>query len=213
MNGEPAFWRCRVVAAPPDWPALQVLAVAHPGAPGHAHGRDAARRRVRQLLLQHAGPAIAAPFLATDGSASGACRASVSHEQGFSLLAWCEQGCIGIDVVGPRSLAGANPEELAITARLYLGADPAEGAARTATPQAASQRFASAWARHEAKLKCLGLVLEEGSAALWVRLADCRTARVALPPSLGCDAAASTAWIAWRGDAEGVSVPVATTGR
>ena len=198
MNDDPAVWRCRVVEAPPDWPVLQVLAVKHPQVQGHAQSRAAARRRTRQVLLQHAGRDIAGPVLAAESGAGGAGRASISHEDGFSLVAWCERGCIGIDVVSPNSLSGASREELERMTNLYLGTDPARTAANATTGQGGQQHFAMAWARHEAQLKCLGLGLDECSAALHTRLSNCRTARVALPPSVTCDAAALEAWIAWR---------------
>ncbi len=202
MKADPAVWRCRVVAPPPDWPVLHVLAMAHPQIEGHEQERSQARQRTRQLLMQHAGPEIAGPFLTAEASASGAGRASISHEDGFSLLAWCDRGCVGIDVVGPRGLAAASPEELERITRLYLGADPPPTAVSTNSAQANRQCFAMAWACHEAKLKCLGLALDEYTSALQIQLADCRTARVALPPSVARAAGASEAWIAWRGGPE-----------
>ena len=198
MNDDLAVWRCRVVEAPPDWPVLQVLAVKHPQVHGDAQSRAAARQQTRQVLLQHADRDIAGPALAAVSGAGGAGRASISHEDGFSLVAWCERGCIGIDVVGPRGLAGASPEELERMTRLYLGTDPAGKSAVTPTGQSCQQRFAMAWARHEAQLKCLGLGLDECPAALHTRLSNCRTARVALPPTVTCDVAALEAWIAWQ---------------
>ena len=202
MNDDSVFWRCRVVGAPPDWPDLQVLAVMHPQVLGHAQSRAAARQRTRRMLLQHAGRDIAGPVLAAESGAGGAGRASISHEDGFSLVAWCERGCLGIDVVGPNGLAGASPEELERMTSLYLETDSAGKVASAATGQGSKQRFAMAWARHEAKLKCLGLGLDECSAALQIRLTNCRTARVALPPPVTCDAVALEAWIAWRGESD-----------
>ena len=198
VNDDLVVWRCSVVGAPPHWPVLQVLAVKHPQVHGQAQSRAAARGRTRQVLLQQAGPDTAWPVLAAERGDTGAGRVSISHEDGFSLVAWCERGCIGIDVVGPRGLAGASPEELERMTSLYLGTDPAGTAAVTPAGQSCQQRFAMAWARHEAQLKCLGLGLDECSAALHTRLSNCRTARVALPPSVTCDAAALEAWIAWR---------------
>lgn len=200
MKSEAAIRRCRIVAAPPDWPLIHVLAVTHPGElqQGPAQKRAAARKRVRRLLLQYAGPAIAAPFLFTPGSAAGAGRASFSHGQSFSILAWCEQGCVGVDLVELSGLASASPKDLALMATLYMGEKSAAREAWTMTTHSVRQRFADAWARQEARLKCLGLELEESYAALQVRLSDCSTARVALPPSFGADADAGAAWIAWR---------------
>lgn len=197
---EPAVQRCDVVDAPPGWPALHVLAVAHPVVAEQcdAAARAAARRRVRELLLRHAGPEIATPFLATARSERGAHRVSISHEPSLSLLAWCEHGCIGIDIVDRRRLAPADPQELADTARLYLGpSSPASASHRSDAP-GARVRFAEAWSRHEAKLKCLGLELGEWVPALEARLSSCQSAVVQLPPADHAGASPWVARVAWQ---------------
>ena len=195
---EPEVQRCVVVDAPRGWPALHVLAVAHPRFADPAAGREAARRRLRALLLRHAGPEIAAPLLTAARAARGAGRASFSHEQSHSLLAWCEQGCIGIDIVSPQRLADMTAPALAATAALYLG--PQVSALIRSTPEVAQacKLFAEAWASHEASLKCLGLALDEWSPGLQLQLTSCLTAAVA-PPAQDC--AGSALWvarIAWR---------------
>ena len=195
---EPEVQRCEVVDAPRGWPELHVLVVAHPRSADLAAGREAARQRMRELLLRHAGPEIAAPFLAAARAARGACRASISHEQSHSLLAWCEHGCIGIDIVSPQRLADMAPPTLAATAALYLG--PKASAVISPTTEASQARrlFADAWARHEARLKCLGLALDEWSPALQIQMARCLTAVVSPPLQ---DHAGSALWvtrIAWR---------------
>jgi hypothetical protein len=194
---EPEVQRCEVVDAPSAWPELHVLAVAHPRSADLAAGRDAARQRTRELLLRHAGPEIAAPFLATARAARGACRASISHEQSHSLLAWCEHGCIGIDIISPQRLADMASPALAATAALYLGPKASAEISPTTETSQARRLFADAWARHEASLKCLGLALDEWSPTLQVQMARCLTAVVG--PSLH-DPAGSVPWvirIAW----------------
>lgn len=205
MNGDPGVWRWRVVATPQDWPVLHVLAVAHPFIQGHAHSRAAARQRTRQLLREHAGAEIAGPVLAHPSGAPGAGRVSISHEDGWSLVAWCQRGCIGVDIVGPRGLAGASAEELQRVSGLYLGAGlvgggPGPMESPALSSQDCRQKFAKAWARQEAKLKCLGLTLDEETADLRLRLAACHSERVVLPPEVGPGAAALEVWIAWCDD-------------
>ena len=193
---EPESQRCEVVDAPIGWPVLHVLAVAHPRSADLAAGRDAARQHMRELLLRHAGPEIAAPFLAAAHAARGACRASISYEQSHSLLAWCEHGCIGIDIVSPQRVADMATPALAATAALYVGPKASAVISSTTEVSQARRLFADAWARHEASLKCLGLALDEWSPALQVNLASCLTAVVSSPSQ---DHASWVTRIAWRG--------------
>ena len=196
MNG-PDVQRCAVLDAPSGWPALQVLMLRHRQPTDLAAGREAARQQVRALLLRKAGPEIAAPFLAAARVAPGAARASISHESSYSLLAWCETGCIGIDAVSPKRLDGMSRQALADVAMTYLG--PHAASVMRATAEAhASAWFADAWARHEASLKCLGLALEEGSPALQSQLAGCLTAVVVPPPRVFVSEALLAIRIAWR---------------
>ena len=200
---EPDVHRCEVVDAPCHWPELHVLAVVHPRSTDLAAGREAARERVRALLLRCAGPEVAASAVASARAAPGACRASISHESSHSLLAWCEEGCIGIDIVSALRLADSAPPVLAATAALYLGPDAAAVISSAADASQARSLFADAWARHEASLKCLGLALDEWSPALQAQLATCLTAVVS-PPSQ--DFVVSAGWvtrIAWRSRSSG----------
>jgi 4'-phosphopantetheinyl transferase len=190
--------RCEVADAPRCWPELHVLVVTHPRSVDLAIGREAARRRVRALLLRHAGPEIAASLVAAARAAPGACRASISHDSSRSVLAWCEHGCIGIDIVGAHRLVDSAVPALAIAAALYLGPDTAAVISSTTDAAQARTLFADAWARHEASLKCLGLALDEWSPALQVKLATCSTAVVSTPSE---DIAGPAEWvtrIAWR---------------
>ena len=196
---EATVQRCAVQGAPTGWPQLHVLVATHHESTTLAAGRDAARQRMRALLLQHAGPQIAAPLLATARAASGARRASISHDHTVSLLAWCAHGCIGIDAIHPQRLAAMAPDELVATAALYLG--PLAATAVRQAPAAPQARavFAEAWACHEAKLKCLGLALDEWSPAVQAQLAGCTTVGVAPPGGGGTLAAPWVARLAWRG--------------
>ena len=192
--------RCAVADAPSGWPALHVLRVAHLRSVDLAAGRDAARQRVRDLLLRHAGPEIAAPVLAAARAAAGASCASISHEHSHSLLAWCAQGSIGIDSVSLLRLADMSLPALVATATLYLGPKAAAVIGLSMSTVQARSRFADAWARHEASLKCLGLALDEWSPAVQAQLAGCSTA-VVLPPAPALPDQACTALavmrIAW----------------
>ena len=183
---------CICMAAPPGWPRLQVLAVPHPDG---AHDADAvtrtrARERVREVLAAQAGAGLAAAFVAAPRARRGAGRVSVSHETAVSLLAWCEHGRVGVDVVAPVRLAEMDAAELAATATLFLGPDAARdiGGDRL--------RYAHAWARHEARLKCLGLELTEWADLPTGRLNDCEVAEVRLAD--GADAPTWVGWVAWR---------------
>lgn len=197
MNG-PDVQRCAVLDAPSGWPALQVLMLRHRQPTDLAAGREAARQQVRALLLREAGHEIAAPFLAAARVAPGAARASISHESSYSLLAWCETGRIGIDAVSLPRLADLSRQDLVTTAMLYLGPKAAAAIMQTTDVAQARTLFADAWARHEASLKCLGLALDEASAALHGRLARCLTAVVAPPPQDAASASLAVIRIAWR---------------
>ena len=195
---EPEVQHCAVMNAPADWPRLQVRCVTHPLSADLKAGREAARQRVRHLLLREAGPEIATPFLAAPRESRGACRVSISHEQSHSVLAWCEQGCIGIDTVSPQRFADMAPPALAALASLYLGPKVALEISRSGEATAARMLFADAWARHEARLKCLGLALDEWSPTLQVELAGCLTAQVSPPAQDQAGAGLLVTWIAWR---------------
>ncbi len=185
-------WAGQVVGAPVSWPPIQLRLVwrppradAHAIAP--AADRDEARVLVRRLLRQHAGPALANRLDACAADQRGGQPVSVSHDGRLSLVAWCHTGRLGVDLVDLASLADASPAELQDTARCYLGPDaaqalglatdaptgtglgPADPAAQH-TIHALRLRFAAAWASQEARLKCLGLALDEWSPARSARL-------------------------------------------
>ena len=196
---ERGVWRCSVQDAPTSWPPLHVLRVDNTASEAQTDSmrRAAARQRVRALLLRHAGATIAAPLLAATPTARGAQRASISHEQTHSMLAWCDTGCIGIDTVDVPALARIGMRELGDMARLYLGPNRLPWADAVGEEPQLRRRFADAWARHEAQLKCLGLALDEWSPALQLKLAACQTAEVACPISNRDHSGSWVAWVAW----------------
>lgn len=185
-------WAAQLVGAPAGWPPIQLRLVWRPPRAGGpaippAADRDEARALVRQLLRQHAGPALAHRLDARPADQRGGQPVSVSHDGRLSLIAWCHTGRLGVDLVDLASLADARPGELQDTARCYLGPDAAQalglatnaptatgrGSADPAaqhTPHALRLRFAAAWATQEARLKCLGLALDEWSPARSARL-------------------------------------------
>lgn len=166
------------------WAGVHLMAIPTPA----DLRREAVRRIVRQALAQRLaglldtgveelgsliGPPGQAPRLAAPWSRVGL---SLSHEPGLSLAAVRLHGPVGIDLVR----LGAALPELARLSRDYLG--PATAAMLAARPEAERQTaFAAAWTTHEARLKCLGLALDEWSPALARRLAHCRAAPLTLP--------------------------------
>jgi 4'-phosphopantetheinyl transferase len=144
--------------------------------------RDAARRQVRQVLRELLGDQelVSLPGqairLANPGSKTGI---SVSHEAGLSLVAVNYAGPVGIDLMRP--LASADwREQIPTLAHDYLGPDIARKLA--SLPHAMQlQHFAEAWTQHEARLKCLGLGLQEWQPALAQRLSTCRVEPLVLP--------------------------------
>jgi len=205
--------RCALRGAARARPALQVLAVdcSDAAGQGDAAQRALARQRVRAVLLQHAGPDIASPLLAAPRMAVGGRQVSISHGAGLSLVAWGINLQIGVDLVDLAQLGDALPQTLADTAALYLGRKVAKRLHREGTtPTLWRRRFAQAWVRHEASLKCLGLTLDEWSPAMQARLAGCATAALALPVNLPGDPARWVAAVAWRADKlAGTSAPPA----
>jgi len=104
---------------------------------------------------------------------------SISHEPGLSLLAINLHGPIGIDLM---QCPEAPPwqAEIPQLARDYLGPDTARELA-TLPPQAQALRFAEYWTQQEARLKCLGLGLEEWSAPRQQQFAGLEGYYLALP--------------------------------
>ncbi|MEO8278283.1 MAG: 4'-phosphopantetheinyl transferase superfamily protein [Ideonella sp.] len=199
---------CSIDTPPAGWPPLQVLALFPPIQPGAAPAlvRASAQGMARQVLMQRAGAETPAQWQELPRAARGARSVSFSHEAGASLLAWCATGAIGVDLVDLDSLALASQQELAATAALYLG--PIEAAAVAAAPQAseARLRFAVGWASLEARLKCLGLELDEWQSARADSLDSTAVVQVFVPDR---DAQISGRWIgcaAWWADPQRRSV-------
>lgn len=169
-----AFQSCRIDPLPASWPLLPVLVWFRTPEPAGAaaHDRAAASGLARQMLRQHAGPAMVAQLLQQPRHLRGAQSVSVSHDSHVSLLAWCGVGAVGVDVVALGSLAHAGPQELVATAKLYLGPCVASSVAAEPHAKAAQHAFAMHWACMEARLKCLGLELDEWGPARAQKLAS-----------------------------------------
>lgn len=117
---------------------------------------------------------------------------SISHAPGLSLLAWCPGRPVGVDLqTEPRQTSAA---ELLRTAALYLGEDAHAALARQAAADRLGEAFTLRWARHEARLKCLGLPLCEWTAALGATLAAVEAAPLELPGWAGSGVRAAVAW-------------------
>ena len=144
---------CRTGVLPKGWPALQVLALFPPRHPGAVPelARQAARSLARQLVAERFGVEAAGLLLKGPRATRGARAVSFSHEVGVSLVAWCPNGTVGIDLVDLDSLALASQQELASTAALYLGPQVSAEVAAATTADAARQRFALRWAGLEAR--------------------------------------------------------------
>ena len=178
-----------LVVFPPLPPACP-----RPAEPGAAQAleRSGARRLARQVLQQQLGPAEAARWLALPRAARGAQRVSVSYQTGASLLAWCERGAIGVDLVDLDGLALASQQDLVATAALYLGPDGAAAVAAAPLASEARIRFGLRWAGLEARLKCLGRELGEWRPALDRSLSTTDVAQVQV---MDRNAQASRRWI------------------
>ncbi len=114
--------------------------------------------------------------LARQGSVTGI---SVSHEAGLSLVAVNYAGPVGIDLMCP--LASANWfEQIPVLARDYLGPEIAQELA-CLPAEAQAQNFAERWTEHEARLKYLGLGLEEWQPSFAQCLSACRVEQLVLP--------------------------------
>jgi 4'-phosphopantetheinyl transferase len=93
---------------------------------------------------------------------------SITHEDTYAMAAISSASQVGIDIVKMTSLF-----DWKHTANLYLG----EAAAREIESSRIDQQFKfflQAWASHEARLKCLGLALQEWSEELEQRLSSTR---------------------------------------
>jgi 4'-phosphopantetheinyl transferase len=95
---------------------------------------------------------------------------SVSHEQGLSLAAIAPQGPVGVDLLAVTAVPDA--DECLRLARDYLGSHTAQALAALPATQR-TMAFARAWTAQEARLKCMGLGLDEWSPeneATWPQL-------------------------------------------
>lgn len=210
--GAAVVYNCRTDTPPASWPPVQVLALFPPQQLGSvpALERSAQRRLARQVMLRQFGAAAASHWLQLPREARGARRVSLSHEPGASLLAWCPSGAIGVDLVDLDHLAMASQQDLTATAALYLGPDGA--AAVAAAPLACEARlaFALRWSSLEAKLKCLGLELDEWQPEVDIKLGDFGVVPVCV---VDRDGQASRRWIgcvAWRDNVKPPSSPQKT---
>lgn len=188
----PGVWPCSVPGWPADAPAVRVLAVAQErrvlaADAADADGRSAARQRVREVLAHHAGAGALVHLRTSSRQAPAPGPVTVSHGEGVSLLAWCAEGCLGIDLVDLAPLAVMPREERRALASLYLGE-----ALDEVIP------LAHAWARHEARLKCLGLGLQEWRVGDAAALAACAAWPVAWPHPWAETPLRRVAWLAWR---------------
>ena len=143
--------------------------------------RDAARQQVRQVLRELLGDE---PLVSTPGQAIRVARPgskigiSVSHEARLSLVAVNFAGPVGIDLM--RSLSADWHEQIPGLAQDYLGPQSARYLAGLSCEEQA-QHFAEAWTQHEARLKYLGLGLQEWQLALAQRLSAIYVEQLSLP--------------------------------
>lgn len=100
---------------------------------------------------------------------------AISHDGDISLAAYVLAGAVGIDLASIVPVPDWQP-----VAHDYLG--PATAGALADRPASARDAaFAHAWSEHEARLKCLGLQLQEWSEPLARALGACRCFPLALP--------------------------------
>ena len=163
-----------------------------------ALARQAARAALRDLLADELGCARDAivfsdvrgqPVRAEGHEHIGL---SISHERGLSLLALCMSGPVGVDLVAVDYRAGR--DELQRTAAAFLPAHEVNALAQFDEREPHALAFYRAWARHEARLKCIGQPLQECSPELQARLAGLRCTAVTLPEELGANHVAALAW-------------------
>jgi 4'-phosphopantetheinyl transferase len=176
-------WPGDPVAAGPG--SVRVIGV--PGQPDRETARLRIRAALAAALADHCGidpggielhaPEGAAPWAtaALDG-AERRIALAISHDGALSVAAFrADGGAVGIDVSQVVPVPDWN-----LVARDYLG--PAVAAQLAALPaDARDAGFAQAWSEHEARLKCLGLQLDEWRAERTPALQACRCFPLALP--------------------------------
>jgi 4'-phosphopantetheinyl transferase len=171
-------------------PALWTLQVPAPRTPV----RDTARDLVREALQAHLPTLLnsaqvsvvsdpgQAPCLAAPHEGVGL---SIAHESGLSLVGVHTEGPVGVDVMQVMAM----PDALDV-ARAYLGPEAAQALAKRRADQI-DHEFALAWTAHEARIKCLGMQLEEWHEGLGTMLSACSLLALPLP-------APWVAHLAWR---------------
>lgn len=152
--------------------------------------RETARLRIRAALVAalaaHCGidpgrielysPQGAAPW-AVVALDSGLHRIplSISHDGDISVAAYSFNGAVGIDVTSILPVPDWQP-----VSRDYLGRATTDALA-TRPHGERDTAFAHAWSEHEARLKCLGLQLDEWCDELAPALRACRCFPLSLP--------------------------------
>jgi len=177
----------------PHGPHLWTLQVSAP----QTQLREGARDLVREALQAHL-PALLSstqvklisepgqpPRLAAPHEGVGI---SIAHESGLSLVAIHLQGPVGVDLMRVLDM----PDAL-VVAHAYLGPDVAE-ALEALPPPEQVQAFAQAWTAHEARLKCLGMPLQEWHEGLDEQLRDCELQAVDVSLRAPAPMVANLAW-------------------
>ena len=128
---------------------------------GPARRWVAARWALRRTLARHLDRPAAEISLTTDergkprlrDGGGGGLQFNLSHSAGLALVAVTEGRAVGVDVetIAPR-------QDLVALAERGLSAEEA-AAVRAAAPERQLEVFYTAWVRHEARLKCLGVGL------------------------------------------------------
>lgn len=189
------------------WPASRVLLAAGSAIPAglvvisvatpNSTLRDAARAQLRGALREVLGLQLgctpeAVNLLSVPGQALRielpghgivSIGLSASHEAGLSVAAIRQGGPVGIDIM--RIMPAFDWQAVA---RDYLGPQVLQRIASQPEPDQ-PQAFAREWTRLEARLKCLGIGLQEWCPALAQRLESCRFIELELPSGL-CGAVA-----------------------
>ncbi|MBI3711730.1 MAG: 4'-phosphopantetheinyl transferase superfamily protein [Burkholderiales bacterium] len=106
--------------------------------------------------------------------------ASFAYEGEYAVFALAEGGSIGIDLVN-----GNTSFDWRETARLYLGGAESQRIEQC-SPDQQIREFFRAWSGLEARLKCLGLPLQEWTIDLAQQLEQCQIAHVVLEQSYMC---------------------------
>lgn len=191
------WWSTQVTPAPAS-ACASAVGLAAPGVGvigvrGRAD-RDTARRTIRTALdaalrtalverggadatrvFLHAAPGEAPFAIAGDGVTAQRIALAISHDGSLSVAAFAFDGAVGIDVMQVVPV----PDWEAM-ARDYLG--PAVVQALAGLPACERDAaFARAWSEREARLKCLGLQLDEWRGEGQAVLQACRCLVLALP--------------------------------